>query len=58
MKININYNNLFIKDNLNKKSYAEYIYVKRDKSGKKKEVKFISKYISTIDIPYAKYKLK
>lgn len=41
-----------------KKDTAEYIYIKKDKNGKKKEMKFVTKFISTIDIPYAKYLLK
>lgn len=61
MKMTKNYNNIYLKNNINnsnKKSRAEYIYIKKDKTGQKKEVKFITKYISTIDIPYAKYTLK
>ena len=56
-----NYNNIYLKNSANntqKKSIAEYIYIKNDKFGQKKEKKFTSKYISTIDIPYAKYSLK
>lgn len=59
MKVINNYNSLKNeKNNENKKSIAEYIYIKKSKSGKKIEKKFISKYASTIDIPYAKYILK
>lgn len=61
MKTTKNYNNIYVKNSMNssnKKSIAEYIYVKKDKSGKKQEKKFISKYVATIDIPYAKYILK
>ena len=59
MKTINNYNNLKSeKNNQTKKSVAEYIYIKKSKFGKKVEKKFISKYVSTIDIPYAKYILK
>lgn len=63
MKItnNYNYDNVYLKDSFNntkKKYVAEYIYMINDKSGQKKEKKFTSKYVSTIDIPYAKYILK
>lgn len=39
------------------KTYAEYEYIKRTKEGKK-IVRFRTNYVSTIDIPYARYKLK
>jgi len=45
-------------DKSGKKSVAEYIYVKKEKDGTKKNVKFETKYVSTIDIPYGKYILK
>lgn len=60
-------NNPLIKNNFNKsvndkvngkKNTAEYIYIKKNKDGTKKELKFESKYVSTIDIPYGKYILK
>ncbi len=58
MKTINNYNYLKNKNNEDKKSVAEFVYFKKNKFGKKEEKKFISKYVSTIDIPYAKYILK
>lgn len=40
------------------KAYAEYNYIKKMASGNRKVVKYRTNYISTIDIPYAKYVLK
>ncbi len=67
MKVTKNYANYYLKINktntdnkstTDKKSIAEYTYIVKDKFGQKKEKKFISRYASTIDIPYAKYTLK
>lgn len=61
MKVTKNYTNYYLKNNKTnsgKKSVAEFTYLVKDKSGKKREKKFISRYASTIDIPYARYVLR
>jgi hypothetical protein len=40
------------------KTQAEFLYKEKGKNGKVKEKKFVSNYVSTIDIPYGKYILK
>ena len=45
------------KYNDSKKTIAIYTYYKY-KDGRKVEVKFVSRFASTIDIPYGKYELK
>lgn len=40
------------------KTKAEYIYLRKSNKGKTEEKIFVSKVISTIDIPYSKYTLK
>lgn len=46
------------KNNSGVKTKAEFTYYKKDKDGKIKTSKFVSKFVSTIDIPYGKYILK
>ena len=40
------------------KTVAEYVYIKKEESGKIKEKRFVSTVVSTIDVPYGRYVLK